>query len=173
MRQSIPRRRIVQILEEASASSSNRVRCPFPCTVSLPLSLPTLVNLTTAGLGGISGWIVVHPFNTFAVRMSLRSASVSVAGAKAVKEQGVMNLLVLWTERGDIKTVLYATSRFGLLEVFRIEMSKYRPTDMRSRLHVWTGMLSTHPQRRGMYKEELRRSTVTPQVRSALTIELK
>ena len=94
----------------------------------------------------------MHPFNTLAVRMSLRSASVSVAGAKAVressfyrymmttiKEQGVINLYSRLSA-GILRLVFYATSRFGLFEVFRNEMAKYRPTDIWSRLS--TGMLS-------------------------------
>ena len=36
--------------------------------------LPTSVKFGTAGLGGILGWVIVHPFNTFAVRMSLASS---------------------------------------------------------------------------------------------------
>lgn len=33
--------------------------------------LSRLAKFTTAGLAGILGWIVVHPFNTLAVRMNL------------------------------------------------------------------------------------------------------
>ena len=34
---------------------------PKPAVVA---PLPTSINFATAGLGGILGWVVVHPFNT-------------------------------------------------------------------------------------------------------------
>eukprot|EP00629_Pelagomonadales_sp_RCC1024_P005150 CAMPEP_0119282282 /NCGR_PEP_ID=MMETSP1329-20130426/26399_1 /TAXON_ID=114041 /ORGANISM="Genus nov. species nov., Strain RCC1024" /LENGTH=85 /DNA_ID=CAMNT_0007282931 /DNA_START=178 /DNA_END=432 /DNA_ORIENTATION=+ len=37
-------------------------------------AVPTSVKFGTAGLGGILGWIVVHPFNTAAVRMNLAAS---------------------------------------------------------------------------------------------------
>lgn len=33
--------------------------------------LSRLAKFTTAGLAGIMGWVVIHPFNTLAVRMNL------------------------------------------------------------------------------------------------------
>ena len=106
-----------------------------------PILSPTIVNFSTAGLGGIMGWCVVHPFNTVCVRMNLASAT---GGPKAslsfvsylsstVKEAGFMSLYA-GLSAGLLRQTCYATSRFGLFEVFRDEMAKYRPTDIWSRL---------------------------------------
>lgn len=101
-----------------------------------------LLNFTTAGIGGIIGWIVVHPFNTVSVRMNLASASgatelqslgFSSFVSKIVKEQGVLSLYK-GLSAGILRQVFYSTSRFGLFEVFRDEMAKYRPTDLFSRM---------------------------------------
>jgi solute carrier family 25 (mitochondrial oxoglutarate transporter), member 11 len=106
---------------------------------------PTVVNFSTAGLGGIMGWIVVHPFNTVCVRMNLASASGSAMGnlsfrsylTATVKESGFMSLYA-GLSAGLLRQTCYATSRFGLFEVFRDEMAKYRPTDIWSRLSTGT-----------------------------------
>jgi solute carrier family 25 oxoglutarate transporter 11 len=34
----------------------------------------TVLNFATSGLGGIMGWIIIHPFNTLAVRMNLANS---------------------------------------------------------------------------------------------------
>ena len=94
------------------------------------------------------GWIVVHPFNTVCVRMNLVSASGSAMGnlsfrsylTATVKESGFMSLYA-GLSAGLLRQTCYATSRFGLFEVFRDEMAKYRPTDIWSRLS--TGTIST------------------------------
>ena len=110
-----------------------------------PMIPPTIVNFSTAGLGGIMGWVVVHPFNTLFVRMNLASAS---GGANVnpaflsylsstVKEAGFMSLYA-GLSAGLLRQTCYATSRFGLFEVFRDEMAKYRPTDIWSRLSTGT-----------------------------------
>ena len=41
------------------------------------------VIFTTSGLGGVLGWIVVHPFNTLAVRMNLSQMSEAAAAPKS------------------------------------------------------------------------------------------
>ena len=89
-----------------------------------PLSLG--VKFGTAGMGGVFGWWVVHPFNTAAVRMNLAHMS----GAKnmpkgtfgfisqLVKNEGVGTLYKgFWA--ATLRQVCYATSRLGLFEVFR------------------------------------------------------
>ena len=45
-------------------------------TRTAPPPLPTSVKFATAGLGGVMGWVVVHPFNTCAIRMNLLAAQV-------------------------------------------------------------------------------------------------
>ena len=88
------------------------------------------------------GWVAIHPCNTVAIRMNL--AIMSGNGAQLsfvnylrtmVKEQGVLSLYS-GLEAGIVRQIFYATSRFGLFEVLRDEMAKYRPTDIWSRLSV-------------------------------------
>ena len=42
-------------------------------SAAVPAPLSKTVVFTTSGLGGIFGWVIVHPFNTIAVRMNLAS----------------------------------------------------------------------------------------------------
>jgi solute carrier family 25 oxoglutarate transporter 11 len=100
----------------------------------------TLANFSTAGLSGIIGWIVVHPFNTVAIRMNLAASSGTASKASfpsqfmnIVNKEGVRSLYA-GLPSGILRQLFYATSRFGLFEVFRDEMAKYRPTDIWSRL---------------------------------------
>jgi solute carrier family 25 oxoglutarate transporter 11 len=109
-----------------------------------PLSMA--MNFATAGLGGIFAWVIVHPFNTVAVQMSLatmsNAAAPGVAAAastgataapkslsfpkfftKMVSERGVMSLYN-GLSAGILRQVFYATSRFGLFEVMRDEYTK-------------------------------------------------
>jgi solute carrier family 25 oxoglutarate transporter 11 len=50
-----------------------------------------------------------------------------------LKEKGFMSLYD-GLSAGILRQVFYTTSRFGLYEVFRDEMAKYRPTDFFSRM---------------------------------------
>lgn len=52
---------------------------------------------------------------------------------KTIKNEGVLSLYN-GLSAGILRQIFYATSRFGLFEVFRDEMAKYRPTDFLSRL---------------------------------------
>lgn len=110
---------------------------------------PVVVSFTTAGLGGIAGWLMVHPFNTISVRMNLASSSNSPSSSSSLPfRKFLMNsirkdgLLSLYSglSAGILRQVFYSTSRFGLFELFRDELAKYRPTDMTSRMA--TGILS-------------------------------
>jgi hypothetical protein len=38
-----------------------------------PKPIPAHINFLTAGMGGVAGWCVVHPFNTAAVCLDDRS----------------------------------------------------------------------------------------------------
>jgi len=88
--------------------------------------LPLSVKFGTAGLGGIMGWWVVHPFNTAAVRMNLAAATnpgkpmPGFAGfmSTTIKTQGFKSLYD-GVSAGTVRQIFYATSRFGLFEVFR------------------------------------------------------
>ena len=85
------------------------------------------------------GWVFVHPFNTVGIRMNLASSS---GGPKlsfitylsnVIKSDGALSLYA-GLSAGLLRQVFYATSRFGLFEVFRDELAKYRQTDIWSRL---------------------------------------
>ena len=111
-----------------------------------PQPLSKLVTFSTAGLGGVLGWICVHPFNTLAIRMNLLkmsrdgpSPSFFTFTKQVVAEEGVLTLYS-GLSAGITRQIFYATSRFGLFEVFRDTMAKYRETDLVSRLA--TGCLS-------------------------------
>lgn len=102
--------------------------------------LPQWANFTTAGMGGLIGWAVVHPFNTVGVRMNLATASGNSKPlsflpylATTVKKEGFMTLYS-GIGAGMLRQVFYSTSRFGFFEVFRDELAKHRPTDFLSRL---------------------------------------
>jgi solute carrier family 25 oxoglutarate transporter 11 len=125
-------------------SSTNSNLYPLKVVATKPLISPTVLNFGTAGLGGIMGWCVVHPFNTLCVRMNLASASGQKLSflpymTSTIKESGFLSLYT-GLSAGILRQTCYATSRFGLFEVFRDEMAKYRPTDIWSRLS--TGMVS-------------------------------
>jgi len=104
-----------------------------------------LVNFATAGLGGIMGWCVVHPFNTVAVRMNLATSSGGAPPSffpflqKSIREKGVLNLYQ-GLSAGITRQIFYATSRFGIFEVLRDELAKHRPIDLAGRLA--TGCIS-------------------------------
>jgi solute carrier family 25 oxoglutarate transporter 11 len=96
--------------------------------------LPTSVKFATAGLGGIGGWIIVHPFNTFAVRMNLASSqpgyvpmSFARFSMKTVAEKGIWSAYD-GLAAGCTRQIFYATSRFGLFEVFRDKIHEARGT---------------------------------------------
>lgn len=106
--------------------------------------LPKSVVFTTAGLAGVGGWLIVHPFNVLAVRMNLASQSAAAATVpksfvpftqQIVKQEGV-GALYKGLSAGVIRQVFYATSRFGLYETFRDAFAKYRETDIWSRMVV-------------------------------------
>lgn len=115
---------------------------PVVATTAKPAYVPSkFSNFATAGLGGCIGWVFVHPFNTLAIRMNLASQSASGEAplsfvkysSDVVRKNGFMTLYS-GLSAGLLRQVFYATSRFGLFEVFRDEMAKYRPTDFYSRL---------------------------------------
>jgi solute carrier family 25 oxoglutarate transporter 11 len=110
---------------------------------------PMVLSFGTAGIGGIVGWCVVHPFNTVSVRMSLASSSSAAATTspipfrtylyRSIKNDGIISLYS-GLSAGILRQVFYSTSRFGLFELFRDEVAKYRPIDFTSRLV--TGIVS-------------------------------
>jgi len=105
--------------------------------------LPLTVNFTTAGLGGIMGWLLIHPINTLAVRKNLALYSQPSAPRVSlwtfyrniVVKEGHASLY-RGLSAGVTRQIFYATSRFGLFELFRDSLAKYRQTDFWSRLLV-------------------------------------
>jgi len=105
-------------------------------------TLPAAVNFATGGIGGIGAWVIVHPFNTVAVRMNLATASGNSEGLgfvpffqQIVKRDGAMSLYK-GLSAGIMRQVFYATSRLGLFDVMRDALAKYREIDVWSRLAV-------------------------------------
>jgi len=113
-----------------------------------PKQLSTFMNFATAGMGGVMGWIVVHPFNTVAVQMSLKTMSSAPAAGgppakslsfpkffmQIVREQGFMSVYN-GLAAGVLRQVFYATSRFGLFEVMRDEYkARTGEVDLKGRL---------------------------------------
>eukprot|EP01061_Rhynchopus_euleeides_P045696 TRINITY_DN8341_c0_g1_i1.p2 TRINITY_DN8341_c0_g1~~TRINITY_DN8341_c0_g1_i1.p2 ORF type:complete len:311 (+),score=116.95 TRINITY_DN8341_c0_g1_i1:157-1089(+) len=96
--------------------------------VTPPQPLTRGVSFGTAGLGGVIAWVMVHPFNTLAVRMSLAQGekkSLSRYAADTVKAEG-MGALYKGLGAGIVRQIFYATSRFGLFEVFRDNIAEMR-----------------------------------------------
>lgn len=103
--------------------------------------LPNSVNFATAGLGGLLGWGVIHPFNTLGIRMNLASSSGCASASNTsfisfasniIKKEGYLSLYN-GLEAGLMRQFFYATSRFGFFEVFRDEIAKYREVDFLTR----------------------------------------
>lgn len=99
--------------------------------------LSQAVIFTTSGIGGCLGWVMVHPFNTLAVRWNLASAqNKTFRLSQMVAESGWMSLYD-GLAAGIWRQVFYATSRFGLFEVMRDRLHEVRgTTDFASRVAV-------------------------------------
>lgn len=102
--------------------------------------LPGWVAFGTSGVGGIFGWLFIHPVNTCGIRMNLaaaRNPGVKVGFAsfvsQTVREKGVMNLYS-GLGAGIWRQVFYASSRYGLFMIFRDKLNQYRKPDIFSRL---------------------------------------
>lgn len=111
-----------------------------PTAKSQPVSasaLPKSVVFATSGLGGCIGWAIIHPANTVAVRWNLSSMQNKKFSFKGmIAESGWLGLYD-GLAAGVLRQVFYATSRFGLFEVFRDKLHAYRgKTDFASRVGV-------------------------------------
>ncbi|KAH8045138.1 thiosulfate transmembrane transporter [Aureococcus anophagefferens] len=102
--------------------------------------VPLNVKFATAGLGGIMGWMCVHPFNTAAVRMNLASTQPNYQPTgfvafflKTGKERGYASFYD-GIGAGVIRQIFYATSRFGLFETFRDAIAARREIGVAERL---------------------------------------
>lgn len=91
----------------------------------------------TSGLGGMAGWVVVHPANTLAVRMSLNPPGTKFSLPQMLEKTGGVLGLYDGLSAGVLRQVFYATSRFGLFETFRDWLHEYRgKTDFASRVGI-------------------------------------
>lgn len=118
----------------------SKPQSPSYVVATTPTKIPTSVNFFTAGLGGLIGWVVIHPFNTLGIRMNLASSSGASAetsffkfSSSIISKEGT-GALYKGLGAGLLRQLFYATSRFGFFEVFRDTMAKYRETDFLSRL---------------------------------------
>mmetsp|Transcript_17497 Transcript_17497/g.37842 ORF Transcript_17497/g.37842 Transcript_17497/m.37842 type:complete len:311 (+) Transcript_17497:131-1063(+) len=120
-----------------STSSSSLVVDPKMSVLAPPPAIPKPVVFATSGLGGMIGWLVVHPANTTAVRMNLASMEGRKFSFKAmIKENGAMSLYD-GLAAGLWRQVFYATTRFGLFEVCRDKLHEIRgKTDFGGRVVV-------------------------------------
>lgn len=100
--------------------------------------LPQSVVFASSGIGGIAGWMVVHPFNTMAVRMNLASMQGKKFSMKEMMSQPKwISGLYDGLYAGCLRQVFYATSRFGLFETLRDYLHKVRgKTDFAARVGV-------------------------------------
>jgi len=106
--------------------------------------IPGYVAFATSGVGGIFGWLFVHPVNTLGIRMNLASLQnpgkqlgfVSFA-SKQLSEGGLMNLYS-GLGAGIWRQIFYASSRYGLFQVFRDTLAQYREVDFMGRLSCAT-----------------------------------
>eukprot|EP00906_Rhabdomonas_costata_P029433 RCo041536 len=129
----------------AAAAPAAPPKPATPAPAAAPAKkMSTFVQFSTAGMGGIIAWIIIHPANTVAVRMNLvnmspdsplKGISFGKFTKSVVQKEGVL-ALYNGLSAGITRQIFYATSRFGLFEVFRDIMAKYRPTDLLSRLVV-------------------------------------
>jgi len=100
-------------------------------------SLPKSVVFATSGLGGCIGWAIVHPANTIAVRWNLASMQHKKFSFNGMIAESGWGSLYDGLSAGIMRQVFYATSRFGLFEVFRDKLHAYRgKTDFASRVGV-------------------------------------
>lgn len=118
-----------EIMATASTSAP-----PKPADAS---AIPKSIVFATSGLGGMLGWVVVHPANTLAVRMNLASASgKKFSFARMIQESGWMSLYD-GLSAGVARQIFYATTRFGLFETARDKLHEIRgQTDFASRVGV-------------------------------------
>jgi solute carrier family 25 (mitochondrial oxoglutarate transporter), member 11 len=99
-------------------------------------NLTMIESFTTSGLGGMLGWAIVHPCNTVAVRMNLTPKGQVFSLSKMINEHGFLSLYA-GIEAGLLRQLFYASSRFGLFELFRDMLHDIRgKTDFASRVGI-------------------------------------
>lgn len=109
---------------------------PVKLDVDIKPALPTSVRFGTAGAGGIGAWVLIHPFNTVAVRLNLLKTAPSnpLSFARSLVQSEGVSSLYRGLSAGIARQVFYATSRMGLYEVFRDQLAMYREVDLWGRI---------------------------------------
>ncbi|CAE8709366.1 unnamed protein product [Polarella glacialis] len=107
--------------------------------------VPGWVSFATSGVGGIFGWLFVHPVNTLSIRMnlaSLQNPGMQLGFVKfatqTTQESGFMSLYN-GLGAGIWRQIFYASSRYGLFQIFRDTMAQYREVDLASRILCASG----------------------------------
>jgi hypothetical protein len=133
----------------SSSSIHSTAASQLMSTSSQAQPLPKYVVFGSSGLGGCLGWVIVHPFNTLAVRSNLASASGQTFSLSSMlKNQGFWSLYD-GLSAGVARQVFYATSRLGLFEIFRDVLHEFRgKTDFTAR-YVVPVVFGNHMSRRG------------------------
>eukprot|EP00527_Entomoneis_sp_CCMP2396_P000976 CAMPEP_0198144640 /NCGR_PEP_ID=MMETSP1443-20131203/17226_1 /TAXON_ID=186043 /ORGANISM="Entomoneis sp., Strain CCMP2396" /LENGTH=300 /DNA_ID=CAMNT_0043808069 /DNA_START=260 /DNA_END=1162 /DNA_ORIENTATION=- len=100
--------------------------------------LPKSVTFATSGLGGVLGWILIHPANTIAIRMNLASMRGQTYSISSLMKQPNWFLgLYDGLYAGVWRQLFYATTRFGLFETARDKLHEYRgKTDFAARVGI-------------------------------------
>ena len=103
----------------------------------IPKAIPKSVVFASSGIGGCLGWVVIHPANTIAVRMSLASMQGQTFSlAKMGQQMGWMSVYD-GLSAALLRQVFYATARFGLFETCRDYAFEIRgKTDFASRVVI-------------------------------------
>ncbi|KAL7501007.1 hypothetical protein ACHAWT_010592 [Skeletonema menzelii] len=117
--------------------STTAIAAPTMSSTPAPAPLSKPVVFATSGLGGMLGWVLVHPANTAAVRMNLASLQgTKFSFGAMIRENGVMSLYD-GLAAGVWRQVFYASSRFGLFETCRDKLHEIRgKTDFAGRVAV-------------------------------------
>ena len=95
-------------------------------------AVSTPIKFATAGIAGNMAWCVIHPCNTLAVRMNLASlqpgykpVSFFKFASQNVAANGFKSLYA-GLSAGITRQIFYATSRFGLFEIYRDKILEIR-----------------------------------------------
>jgi hypothetical protein len=93
-------------------------------TMSLPSSDSPIVKFSSASLGGIGGWCVVHPFNSMAVRSSLATTSGELGCLPYRRQLHLISFAAstrtVWTSRACVTPNLSSADAAVILDCYNI-----------------------------------------------------
>lgn len=124
------------------SSTTTTMLTPGSAAAAAPLTKKNknsalIKTFVTSGLGGMAGWVVVHPANTIAVRMSLNPAGTTFSLRHMLQTSGGVVGLYDGLSAGLLRQVFYATARLGLFETFRDVLHEVRgKTDFAARVGI-------------------------------------